>query len=110
MLSRPSNCEPAYLDSILFASTIVVIVESEINIDFERAMIFLTEGRSSSSESDISTSEGSAVQPDERDWLAAGRPRSRRSCIKPGVSTGERLKRVARPNAAESEEAVDLDN
>jgi hypothetical protein len=73
MLSRPSNCELAYLDSILVASTIVVIVESEINIDFERAMIFLMEGRSSS-ESDISASEGLAVQLDERDWLAVGRP------------------------------------
>ena len=31
MLSHPSNCEPACLDSILVASIIVVIVESEIN-------------------------------------------------------------------------------
>ena len=31
MLSRLSNSEPAYLDGILVASTIVVIVEGEIN-------------------------------------------------------------------------------
>src|SRR5256885_14024848 len=31
MLSRLSNSEPAYLDGILVASTIVVIVDGEIN-------------------------------------------------------------------------------
>jgi hypothetical protein len=31
MSSRPSNPEPAYLDSIIVAITIIVIVEGDIN-------------------------------------------------------------------------------
>jgi len=74
MPSRLSNSDLVYLDGILVASTIVIF-ESEINIGFERAIIFPTEGRLSSLESGVSaSSEGSAVQPDERDRPAARRP------------------------------------
>ena len=108
-----SNSELAYLDGILVASAIVVdVVEGEINCRLRTGDDLPDGGEaSSSSESDISaSSEGSAVQPDERDWPAAGRPGNRRSCIKPGMFTGERLKRAAQPSAVASEEAGGLDN
>ena len=74
MPSYPSNSELAYLNSIIVAITIVVIVEGEVTIAFERAMIFLKEGSSSSSESNTSaSSEESAVQPDGGDWPAVRR-------------------------------------
>ena len=73
MLSRLSNSELA--TSMAFSLLALSSSSSRVRsiVGFERAMISLTEGRSSS-ESDISASEGSAVQPDERDWPAAGWP------------------------------------
>jgi hypothetical protein len=69
MPSRLSNSEPAYLDGILIISTIVVIPRVRSIIDFKQAMIFLTEGRSLSSESDISNSGDRSCN--ERDYPAA---------------------------------------
>jgi hypothetical protein len=110
--SRLSNSELAYLDGILVASTIVVIVEGEINyrprtgddlpdggevivvVGIRRFCLLRGIGRATG-----------------RERLAGCRETLKSTVMhQAGMFTGERLKRAAQPSAVASEEAGGLDN